>query len=197
MVKRKTLIILVAVFWLIACSPRVAVKYDYDFSRIKTIMVEVKATGQTIDVNKIIANEFIRQLLQAGYNVKLYNPAEKLSSEMVILTATVLEYQPNRRYLIYEPNVSSTTLLATPTTLELGGNNIYTFSVAGLSGLENSRVVVSNATIGISANLQDALTGEIVWSNYYTYDGLDIGAALSGTVGYLVRSIPRQKVVKR
>lgn len=195
MVKKK--ISLLLCLGLLSCAPRVAIKSGYDFSRIKTILVEVKSTGQTIDVNKIVANEFIRQLIQSGYSVRLYRSDEELPPDSAILSATVMEFQPNRRYLIYEPGVSSTTLLATPTTLELGGNNVYTFNVAGLSGLENSRVVISNATIGISANLLDGVSGEVVWSNYYSYDGLDIGAALSGAVGYLVRSIPKQKMVKK
>ena len=174
-----------------ACAaPRAAYFSGYDFSKVKTIQIgEFSPAPNQSNSGQIIASEFIRQLLAAGYKVRT-SESEDVD---VILSGNVLEFQPNRRYLITENSQSQAqNVIISQPPIEVGVSNTYNLGSAFGLG-DNSKVIVSNATVGVSAFLKDKKTGEIIWSNSYTYEGLDLESALSGAAGYLTKSIPNAK----
>ncbi len=175
----------------ISCaSPRVAYKKGFDFSQIRTVRISgfTSAAAQS-NAGAVVANEFVRQLLSGGYSVV---SADSAASD-VVLEGNVMEYLPNHRYLIQDVSQDqSKQVIVTYPPVELSGSNVYNQGTAFGIG-EGNKIIVSNATVGISAFLKDAHTGEIIWSNTYTYEGLDLNTALEGAVGYLLRSWPAKR----
>ncbi|MCL2390217.1 MAG: hypothetical protein FWC88_02185, partial [Endomicrobia bacterium] len=62
---------------------------------------------------------------------------------------------------------------------------------------DGSRVIASNATVGVFAFMTDIRTGKVVWSISQTNEGLDLSSALDGVVRFMVRTIPRENVTAR
>lgn len=181
---------------IISCvSPRVAYKQGFDFKNIKSVTVgQFSSSRDDSNSGHVVASEFIRQLLAMGYAVKT---SEDEGTEF-ILTGSVTEYFPNRRYLIMtgekesqqddsSNKESNQKIVITQQQIELSGTSV--FNLGSAFGLEeNNNIIVSNATVGVSAYLKDVKSGEVVWSNSYTYEGLDLNTALEVTVASLLRS---------
>lgn len=189
---RKSIYLLPVIALLCACAtPRAALKPGFDFSRIKVVRVgEFTAAPNQANSGAVIANEFVRQLLAMGYIVKT---SENDGSADAVLMGSVTEFQPNRRYLIQQQPAGgrNRTVVVNPP-IELGGTSTYDLGTAFGLG-ENSKIVVSNATIGVTAYLRDNASGDVVWSNTYSYEGLDLNSAMEGTVRYLVHSWPAKQ----
>lgn len=170
-------------------SPRVAFKKDFDFSGIKTIRVgDFSSSARQPNSGSVVANEFIRQLLASGYNV-VTSAADKADAT---LEGSVTEYLPNQRFLVQSEEGNPRDhrqVVVTYPPVELSGTSVYNTGAAFGVG-EGSQVIVSNATVGVSAYLKDASTGEVVWSDAYTYEGLDLNTAMEGTVRSLLHSLP-------
>lgn len=178
-------IIFITFFILSCASPRVAVKKDFDFSKIKTVRIgEFTSSTSNTNSGSVVANEFVRQLLDRGYSVKT---SDTDASDVVIM-GSVTEYFPNRRYLlINQENEDSQQTVVLQQQIEISGTSAYNLgSVFGMG--DESKIVVSNATVGILAYLKDVNTGDVVWSSSYTYEGIDLQTALEGTVRYLLNS---------
>lgn len=168
---------------------RAALKPGFDFSKIQSVKIgDFSSAANQPNSGAVIANAFMRELLLRGFAVKISDS----DSADAVLMGNVSEYQPNRRYLIKVDNkqnaAAQTIVIQQP--IELGGSNTYNLGSAFGLGDDN-RIIVSNATVGISAYLKDIRTGEIVWSNAYTYEGLDLNTAVEGAVRYLLGSLPK------
>ncbi len=177
---------IIALFSSGCATPKGVYKAGYDFSAIKTVRVDaLTSVANQPNSGAVAADEFMRQMLGRGYAVKMGD-----GEADAILTGNVTEYQPNRRYLVQtDQGRGSRRRVAAQEPIELGGTSAYNLGTAfGLD--QNHKIVVSNATVGVSAYLKDSRTGEILWSNSYTYEGLDLDAALEGTVRYLLNSWP-------
>jgi hypothetical protein len=174
-------------------SPRAAYKAHFDFDHIRSVEVGSFTSAEYASHSgPAVAGEFMRQLLSAGYTVKTAPQAEGVD---VVLGGSVIEYQPNRRYLVQNGggNAGRQVVVVQPP-VELGGNNTYNLGPVFGPDETTGHVIVSNATIGVSAHLKDAKTGEVLWSGMYTYEGLDLNTALEGAVRYLLRSwVPRYR----
>jgi hypothetical protein len=184
-----TIFFCLALCFVASCAiPRAAYQSGFDFSKVKTIQIgDFSAAPNQSNSGQIVSSEFIRQLLNSGYKVR----TTESEGVDVILYGDVLEFQPNRRYLITDTSAGqSANVIITQPPIEVGGSNTYNLGSAFGLG-DNNKVIVRNSTVGVSAFLKDKKTGEIIWSNSYTYEGLDLESALSGAVGYLARSIPR------
>jgi hypothetical protein len=187
-------IFLPAVFFLVisACASHQAViKPDYDFSSIRSVRVG-RFTSNTDYSNSgsVVQNAFIRQLLAKGYNVKAGREAEA----DVIIRGSVTTYTPDKKYLIRLPEDDGFgrgmyPVIYTSDITEISGSTMYDLGPAlGLN--EPNKIMASNATVGIYAHMEDSLTGEIVWSDSYTYEGLNLESALDGAVKRILRSLP-------
>lgn len=181
-------VLLAIAFITASCAaPRAAIKAGYDFNKIRTIQIgEFTASANQPNSGSVVSGEFMRQFLSKGYAVK----TSAASDVDAVLEGNVSEYIPNNRYLVQKSkNNPKGAHISRP--IEISGSNVYNLGSA--FGLENSQIIVSNATVGISAYLKDPKSGEVVWSNSYTYEGLDLNTALEGCVRYILRSLPPDK----
>jgi len=178
----------------IACAPtRIAIKLGYDFNRIKTIGVsEFVGEGES---GQVVRDEFIRQLLKKGFSVKAVSEKEpnweqKKQEIDVLLTGSVTRYLPERKFLVYlGEKTTDQKIIVYPSLTEITGTYGYTWG--RISGLEESRILITNATVGVAAKIIDLKTGEVVWADSYTYEGLDIQTALENVVRYFLHSLAK------
>lgn len=174
-------------------TTRVGLKPGYDFSKVRSVAIGTFVPfGGYNTSSELVADEFARVLMQNGYIVK-----RNEEDVDVILQGSITQFAPSRKFLFYtaEPldiDKEKKVVVVTPQMLEIGGSNVYSLGYAFGLG-RNAQILISNATIGISARLIDASTKEIVWTNSFTYEGLDIQSATETTVRYLVKSIIRGK----
>jgi hypothetical protein len=183
---KKIIPALFCIFLVSCAAQRVAYKEGFNFSEIKSVTVgDFTPSSQMPNSGSVVASEFVRQLLQKGYSVKTSGRGKA----DYVLTGSVSEYFPNRRYLVInrQQDESKDTIVIQNQELEISGSNVYNLGSAFGMG-DESKIIVSNATVGIHAYLKEASTGEVVWSNSYAYEGLDLNTALEGTVGYLLSS---------
>ncbi|MFH1260026.1 MAG: hypothetical protein ABII74_09535 [Elusimicrobiota bacterium] len=189
------------------CAPRAAILQGYDFTRIKRIAV-LDFSGQEVNSGKIVADEFVRQFMYRGIDVvdrktagedtrKKTNFLKSLKDDLgidAIVQGTVTEYMPSQKFIVFLGSQNSTGVVALNPMVPIGGKTVYSEGTA--FGLPDSQIVTVSATIGVSANLVDTSTGQVVWSGNYTYEGLDIMTATENLVAYLLKSLdkawPRQ-----
>lgn len=180
-----TLLLVSAVLISGCATPRASYKAGYNFSSIRRIYVEEFKSVTTFENSgAVVRDAFVSEFMRAGYSV-----TEDVSSADAIVGGSVRTYNPEKRYLIMLQKPGEQRIVNQSLT-EIPGSNLYSFGSAfGLK--EDNQIIVSNAVVGISAALRDAGTREIVWSNDYTYEGLDISTALNGLVRYLIKTLPR------
>jgi len=174
----KKLIFLILNFLLLTgCAPYLAYKKDYDFSKIKKIAVLNFDSYIGFDSSgKVIRDETIRFLLSNNISVvereKIdavlkeknfdYTKAGKILGADAILVGSVNKYIPEKEDYVYFKNDN--------------GNIDY-------------EVKYFDAEVGLSARLIDTETGEVVWSNIYTYESFDLESALISSVNGLLRNL--------
>ncbi|MBU2567387.1 MAG: hypothetical protein KJ967_01260 [Elusimicrobia bacterium] len=178
-----------AIFILSGCvsHPRVAIKRGYDISKIKTIGLGRFTNFANYENSGDVArDEFARQLILMGFIVK-----QSEEGVDAVLEGGISQFAPSKKYLFYagekQPGVTTQVVVSAPA-IEISGSNVYYLGRAfGLR--DESQILVSNATVGISARLIDTATNEIIWTNSFTYEGLDVQMAVENVVNFLVRSI--------
>ncbi|MDR2426146.1 MAG: hypothetical protein LBD46_03055 [Endomicrobium sp.] len=191
-------IFLMTAFFLVlqACAtPTVIIKQDYDFASVRSVRVgKFVSNTDYSNSGSVVQNAFIRHLLAKGYNVKAGHDTQS----DVIIRGSVTTYVPDKKYLIRLPEENNfynrnsrhayTVIYASDIT-EISGSTMYDLGPAlGLN--EPNKIMASNATVGVYAYMEDSETGEIVWSDSYTYEGLDLSSTLEGAVKYVLRSLP-------
>lgn len=177
-------LITLTVFVISCATTRVTYKVDYDFSRIKKIYVEeFKSPPKFGNAGNAVRDSFIMEFMRNGYIV-----TENPGDADVIVSGGVITFSPEKRYLIIFAKDREKVVIQQP--IEIGSSNIYSFGSAfGLK--EPNQIIVSNAMVGVSAIMKDAKTDEVVWSNSFTYEGLELSMVLDAVTKYLVKSIPK------
>lgn len=192
-----------AVLFLLAsscASNRAVIRPDYDFTAIKTVRVGNFASETVYDNSgSVVQNAFMKHLMAKGYRVVIDHSAQADA----VIEGSLTTYQPDKKYLIRTPDTRNGgrgkgrgrghPAIYTNDVVEISGSNMYDLGTAFGLG-ENNKIMASNATVGIYAYMADAATGEIVWSDSYTYEGLDLSSALDGAVKYILRSIPKENI---
>jgi hypothetical protein len=166
-------------------SSRIAFKPGYDFTKVTTIgLGDFNSFMGYRTSGELVRDAFTRQFIRAGYTVK-----QSINNVDVIVTGSVTDFSPSKRYLFYSGNAGENTqVIVTSPALEISGSNVYNLGTAFGLGT-SAQILVSNATAGVTARLIDPGTNEIVWSNSFSYEGLDIQTAVEGVVNHLVKSI--------
>ncbi len=179
--------------FLIACAPtRLAIKSGYDFSKVQIIRVnEFSGEGES---GRIVQEEFIRQFLEKGLTVRATGKETSFEKEAdtlktgLLVTGAVTRYLPERKFLVYlGEGTTAQQIVVYPSLTEISGT--YGYSSGGIAGLEGSQILITNATIGIAAKMVDLKSGEVIWADSYTYEGLDIQTATENVVRYFLRSL--------
>lgn len=179
----KNLLLLFSILFISSCASGPVYKQDYDFSKIKTAYVETSQGS-----NNAIVNAIIKQLMIKGFNVKTTDSA----NVDIIVNCVVTEYQPSKKYLVRKPPEEHTRsardiVIYNTDPIEISGSSVYDLGSA--FGID-ANIIASNATIGASLYIKDAKTGDVVWTNSYTYEGLDLSSAIDGVVRYILKSFP-------
>ncbi len=185
-----------------ACIPSdVAIKQDYNFNVIRTVGVsEFSSANTNTSSGKIVQEAFARYLLSKGIDVKIINSqrgdelvSARVSKVDVLITGTVTQYSPDQKYLVYlgednKDTSSQKVVVSIPTITEVSGANVYGWGRAyGVQG--QSELILTSASVGVSATMIDTITGTVIWSNSYAYEGLDVNSALEGLVRFMFRSL--------
>lgn len=177
-----------AVFFVSSCAPRVAFKRDYDFSSIKKVGVLnfQSASLDALSSGDAISDEFVRQFLSMGITVverqrinevlmeknfgdkehveALQRLNEKLGVDVVV-TGTITKYVLDKK------------------------NYILLGDVTNPEADVRTRVITTNAEVGLSARMIDLKTGNIIWASSYSYESFNVEDALYGAVSYLVSGL--------
>lgn len=154
-----------------------------DFSKIKTVLVLEPQYAE----QRFVTDEFARQLMDRGYRVRVGNPS---AGSDVWLQVTISQVIPDKKYLVpLQGSLGNQTLILNPIT-EVGGRSLYP-SGSG-AGLQDAQILVSNATLSLSARLISPETQELLWSGSVTYEGLDMDVAVEGSVATLFKKFPLQ-----
>ncbi len=205
----KNLFLLIISFFIVSCAATGAVyKQDYNFSNVKNVYVEDSSYSQQ---TQAIRDSIVKQLMSKGYNLK------STSGEAdIIVSYSITEYQPGKKYLIRNndfdninhgnhpppPNSSNSNSphhhnnvnvnVYNTESLEIGGSSVYDLGPA--FGVRDSRIIASNATVGVSLTMRDVSTNDIIWTNSYTYEGMDLMSAVNGVVRYILKSFPPEQI---
>ena len=168
------------------CASGPVYKQDYDFSKAKTAYVD-----SSQGANNAIVTAIIKQLMIKGFTVK----TDEAANVDIIVNCSITEYQPAKKYLLRKPpedrNKSARDIVIYNTDpIEISGSSVYDLGSA--FGMD-ANIIASNATIGVSLYIKDAKNGEVVWTNSYTYEGLDLSSAIDGVVRYILKSFPPVK----
>ncbi len=155
----------------------------FDPQKIKVISVgEFNSYGEYNTSGPMIKDMMIQHLLLRGYTVK-----EKDDPEVeYILLGSVTRFLPEKKYLVYMGTDKQQVMLGGPLT-EISGSNVY--NIGSAFGVPNSNIVVTNATVGVTARLVEKRTGNVVWSSGFSYEALTVETAAETVVNYLITSL--------
>lgn len=184
-----------------AVNKRTIVAPGHEFFHNAIAVAPIPDMG-TPGAGRVAANEFIRGLMSIGVTTQMLEGGgrDALRAQAVkkgfnyFIIANFTRYLPERRYLLSTtPGQTSSYYQSAP--IELPGTGGYTTTLGGV-GVDDdtgSQVFVSYATVGLSTQMIEANTGNIVWAGSYTYEGTDIQQAVEGVVSYLVQRLPGEK----
>ncbi|MDR1695339.1 MAG: hypothetical protein LBR69_01715 [Endomicrobium sp.] len=192
MIKKFSVLAVFFIFTSCAAN-RAVIRPDYDFSSVKTVMVGNFTSANDVygTSGSAVQSAFIKYLLARGYKVV----TDGRAGADVLIEGSVTMFQPDKKYLVRGPDREYYWYggVYTSDIVEIGGSNVYDLGTAfGIDG--ENRIIASNATVGVYAYMTDFGTGEVVWSDSFTYEGLDLSSALDGVVKYIIKTLPSEKV---
>ncbi len=161
------------------------VKQGYDFSKIRRVAIQnFGGSG-----GEPIKNEFVRQLVGSSLSI-----SEQRKGADVVLMGAVTDYKPGDKLMVFvgesrSLTPSGQTVVVTNPVVTLSGTQVTPQGAA--LGLPDTQILSVSASVGVIARLVDAQTGDVVWSDTYSYEGLDIQSAMQAVVSSLVKSISR------
>lgn len=167
------------------CAPTATIKPGYDFSRIRSLSV-AKFEGEG---GPAVSNELLRELVGSRLEV-----SDRSKGADATLSGAVTEYKPSQKLLVFLGNTHTVspngqTIVVSNPVVSLSGTQVTSQGPA--FGLDNTQVITVSASVGVIARLVDVRTGSVVWSDEYSYEGLDVQGALQAVAGSLVRSLQR------
>lgn len=114
-------------------------------------------------------------------------------------------YQPDQKYVINQAPGQTSTYYPSPTSpyndnrTQIGAfNAVPTPMGTRTTGTTmgpgpQQQILISNASVGMTAQMLEAATGNIIWTGAYTYEALDVESAAEGVASNLVASLPGPK----
>ena len=198
---KKVCLVIIGMLLLAGCAPRMAVKKDYDFSKVRRIAVldfEGEGSSGVVDM-------FILDLMRSGFDVVERSRISSVLREQelggagrldpatvknigkvlgvdVLLAGSVSQFVPAQKRTIY---------------FALGDTPVIIPGLYVVDKGDNYIVYATDAEIGIGARLIDVETGSVVWAASDSYRGLSTDTALQGAVVSLVDALksvfPKEK----
>ena len=170
-------------FCLSACAPKAAIKPAFVMSKVHRVAV------LPFDGNggPSVANEFIRQLLANGFEV-----SDRTQGVDAVLSGAVTVYKPGDKLMVVLGHTTTvngagqTVDVANPV-VSLNGSQV----TAGSPSMPNSQIVAVNASVEVTAKLSHAASGNVIWGDEFSYEGLEVQDAVQVVVDSLVKSLHR------
>ena len=182
---KKLFVLLLVSLIFSGCAVRYSVKKGYDFTKIKRIAVcDFSGTSVFANSGDVVADEFVLQMIDKGYNVIERNKVNLLIRERNIDSA---DYGRLGKLLGVDAILTGS---VTKYAEDAGRTFYYTDS----SGNSRSDVSMSRAVVGVSARLIDVNTGEIVWTARNDDEAFDISNAVTFVVAGLLDSFKTIKL---
>jgi len=166
-------------------STRSVVKKNYNFSAIRKVAV-LRFSGSGGDA---VSNEFIRQFIESGISVidktdSFYVQDLRSLGVDAVVGGNVVEFNPASKLLVFKDKGN---IMITDRAVPISGTTVL--PTVNAFGLEDANVFSVSASATISAKMLDASTGEVVWSDSGTYEGLDINTAIEIVITSFKRSL--------
>jgi TolB-like protein len=173
-----------AMLLLAGCAPRPAPKAEVPAApaihRIAVLPIQGEGGAE--------ATRVIVQALK-GSGVDIVADQNKADA---LLSGQVTDYQARQKSTLF---LGPTQIQSSADTSSKSSNPIFSLhsaqNVAQISAMNpgNPQMVTENAVVGLSIRLQDASHRQLVWSDAYTYEMLDLASALQKVAWTLARSL--------
>lgn len=176
--------LIISMLFICGCAyQQMAIKKDYDFSKIKRIAVIGFSSHRDYrNSGDVVADEFIMQLMNKGFSVIERSKIDVLLRERqisqldsetatkvgrmlgvdVVITGSVIKYMEDQKTTVYNTDKD---------------------------GKTTSQITMSEAEAEVSARMVDVLSGEIVWTSRNRDKAFDIADAISYVVSGLITSL--------
>lgn len=168
------------------CAAKKAnIKAGYNFAGIHRLAMGAGSGAG----HEAVATEFVRQLVTSGLTI-----TEQSKAADAVLVITVVDYKPDDKTLIFLGKVQSangaesTVTLINPVVSMAGRQAMPETALAGWPKMQ---MVSGSASLGVIAQLKDAHTGQVVWTDSYSYEGLDMASAARLVVERLATELKR------
>jgi hypothetical protein len=166
---------------MIGCAPKrqVVINPAFDFSKVRRIsIVPLEGLG-----GPAATDELVKTLVGTGIEVTdAKHPGD------LVLKGSVTEYKPNMQLMVFIGNDDTVLTAGAQTTPEVAAAATHRTQVASIT-----------AVVGMQLHAEDP-SHHIVWADSYSYEGVDLPAALGPVVDALTRSlervVPQMKVSK-
>ena len=182
---KKIIILTLAALALFGCAVRYSVKKGYDFTKIKRIAVcDFSGSYSFANSGDVVADEFVLQMLEKGYNVIERNKVNLLIRERNLDST---DYSKLGKLL----GVDAILTGSVSKYAEDAGRTVYSTDANGNARTE---IAMSRAVVGVSARLIDVNTGEIIWTARNDDEAFDISNAVTFVVAGLLDSFKTIKL---
>ncbi|MBI4052141.1 MAG: hypothetical protein HY400_06520 [Elusimicrobia bacterium] len=196
-----TVYFLLSTFLFGCVGPRVAVKRDFDFSKVQRIAVTsfdgeggeaasdllahaLLASGADVVERKKL-DSVLREhrLAQADvFDPKTMKSLKEVLGVDALFVGSVTQYSAPESYLVYT-GTGAGHRKVTP----LKGRSLYPQGTA--IGVPDSSILTSAAVVGLNCRMVDVRTGSVVWSAHETYEGIDLETATISLAESFVHSL--------
>lgn len=182
----RILILLLTFFYGCGITPKSTFYKNFSLTAQNIISVDQFNSSQDKVAGEYIRDLLIKELLSRNFTVK------EINSEDVeyVIAGNVTRFLPEKKFLVYRGENKQQILLSSTLT-EISGSNVY--NIGSAFGLPDSQIVVTNATVGVSARLVEKKTGNIVWSGSFVYEALTVDTAAEVVANYLITSLTKIK----
>jgi len=159
-------------------APRGAFRKGFDPATVQEIAVGTFSSEQGFS-SEFLRDVFTQELLRRGVSVKTQPSAARY-----VLKGTVARFVPERQFMI---SAGTHNAVIVNRVTEVPGSTVY--NVGPVFGLQHEQVVLTNATVGVSARLEDAATGDVLWTGSFSYEALSVETAAQAVARYLVNAL--------
>jgi hypothetical protein len=184
---RKYIIFLMITIITSCVTPKGTFYKGFTPQKINVISIgEFKPYSNFPSSGEMMRNLVIDHLLRRGYTIKEQDSPE---SEYILL-GSVTRFLPEKKYLVYTGTDKQQVMVGGPLT-EISGS--YVYNLGSAFGLQDSNIVATNSTVGVSARLVEKKTGNVVWTCTFVYEALTVETAADIVANYLVTSLTGKK----
>src|SRR3989339_741702 len=169
------------------CGPRIAVRRDYEFSRIKRVGVlkfDSSDVGpfSTYDPGNTVADEFVFQLLSRDIAVIERNRIENVLREQDLWTSGRIDPSTVRGI----GKILGVDTLIIGTVTRYIPDSKKRFYLDDPHGGLSEEIFMVYSEFGLTARMVNVETGTVIWVGSYTYDSFYMESAIRLTVSALM-----------